>query len=654
MRKFRIIKCNLLLCLLALIVLCGCTGKASTGEPPTGEALHTYDNKNLVSSKLDTCENLVANMNLSGYTGEILATNETVWLQNVLKANPKLFEAFLNPDNNNLAKAMWHGEFPGKILTGMAQNYLTTNNAETLKIGNEMVKYFKQAQGEDGYLGPWSSKTRFNKDKAKWDTWGQYHCIYGLYRWYQVTGNKDALDVAVKALDCIYDYFITGKQTFVSQNWAECNFAISHVFALLYNETGNQDYLKAAEYIVQDEWKLKYDDFYTKKNISCDWLSAVTSGKAFYKSNQPRWESLYSLETLATLYKVTENKEYYNAMEELWWSIVGNDRHNTGSFGTGEGATGNPYGSGSETCSTVAWMAFSTDYLKLSKNSYVADELELSFYNATLGSLLGNKREFTYMNNSDGSRASALIVLKGHSFEGGSDMSCCQANGNRGLSQIAEWALLTDNEGVYINYYGQSDIKTNTNSGNKIGIKQETEYPKTGMVKMTISTEKNEKFNLSIRIPTWSKKTVVKLNGQECSNVTPGSYYVLNKEWQTGDYIEIEFDMGIHFWVAEDKTIGSKVSAYYGPVLLAFETSGTVRATSRFQIDSLKQIQKTENSDKGLLSFTANTTAGKNVNLIDYASAGKNGETYVSWLGCNRDLDPITYLKNGTPIWNNG
>ncbi|MFR5871655.1 MAG: hypothetical protein ACLUEV_08705 [Alistipes sp.] len=30
-------------------------------------------------------------------------------------------------------------------------------------------------------------------------------------------------------------------------------------------------------------------------------------------------------------------------------------------------------------------MTFSTEYLKLSKNSYVADELELSYFNATLG-----------------------------------------------------------------------------------------------------------------------------------------------------------------------------------------------------------------------------------------------------------------------------
>ena len=126
----------------------------------------------------------------------------------------------------------------------------------------------------------------------------------------------------------------------------------------------------------------------------------------------------------------------------------------------------------------------------MSKNSYVADELELSFYNASLGTLLENDREFTYMNLSSGTREPALIVLEGHSFEGGRDMSCCQANGNRGITQIAEWALLTDSDGLYLNYYGASDIKTATASGNTVSLRQETEYPKYGDVKITVTPNK--------------------------------------------------------------------------------------------------------------------------------------------------------------------
>ena len=94
--------------------------------------------------------------------------------------------------------------------------------------------------------------------------------------------------------------------------------------------------------------------------MSCNWLESSLAGTPFCYSAQKRWESLYTLTTLAVLYRVTGNRDYADAMESLWWGIVSHDRHNTGSFGTGEGATGDIYGAGSETCNTVAWMTFST------------------------------------------------------------------------------------------------------------------------------------------------------------------------------------------------------------------------------------------------------------------------------------------------------
>ncbi len=652
MKKNRI--AIILLCAILLLVS-GCGSWERHSAAPTVTA------GTPVEDKMGMLKNNMNKMNLAGAVGDILTANETTWVQKVLEDNPRLFDAFLHPEDNDLAKAMWHGEFPGKLLSGLAQTYLLHNDPQTKQVGDRMVALFREAQGEDGYLGPWAQAVRFNRDIlnrdqtatwGKWDTWGQYHCIYGLYRWYQITGNRDALEVATRALDGIYDYFIRGDQTFVSQNWGECNFAISHTFALLYEETGKEEYLEAAEYLVNEEWKLPYEDFYTKTTLACDWMTAALEGKAFYESNQPRWESLHTLETLAVLYRVTGNQTYGDAMESLWWGMIGADRHNTGSFGTGEGANGNPYGDGSETCNIVAWMAFTTDYLKMSKNSYVADELELSFYNASLGTLLENNREFTYMNLSSGSRASALVVLEGHSFDGGRDMSCCQANGNRGITQVTEWALLTGEEGLYLNYYGASNMQTSTASGNWVSLLQETEYPKNGGVNITLSLEKEEAFALRLRIPVWSDNTVVTVNGEACDGVRAGEYYAIQRSWKTGDVVELRLDMQLHFWVAEKgSSVGQKVSAYYGPLLLALRESDSVRLSTRFQIDQLREMAQTDGA--GLVTFRGVSANGKEVELLDYYSAGKDGNSFASWLTAARDLEPIPFKKGGNPIWNN-
>ena len=593
-------------------------------------------------------ENQLTRLNPGGYVGRLLRANETSWLQNALRDNPNLFEAFANPEGNTLAKTMWYGEYPGKILTGIAQTYRASGNPKTLEAGNKMVQMFRSVQGADGYLGPWSKSTRFNGNKDKWDTWGQYHCIYGLYQWYKITGNKDALDVAIKAADCIYNYFMTGNQTFVSQNWAECNFAISHAFALLYQETGNKKYLEASEHIVLKEWRLIYDDFYTKRPLACDWLSAAAVGKDFYQSNQPRWESLHTLMTLSTLYQITNNQDYYKAFEHYWWSIIQHDRHNFGGFGTGEGATGDVYGHGSETCSTVAWMAYSTEYLKDSKNSYVADELEISWFNAALGSLLGD-HEFTYMNNSEGKRESALITLAAQGFEGGKELSCCQANGNRGISQITEWAVLNDKDNLYLNFYGASNAEAKTPDGTGIRILQETEYPKKGTVKITLDLDKSEQFRLNLRIPAWSSNTTVKVNGKACSNVTPGNYYVISRVWHKGDVINIKFDMSVHFWVGEGE-FSNKASVYYGPILLATEPDSLTKSDIKLDVASLKKIVFKENKNFWFYGLVKSTD-GKNVALVDFASAGDRGEEYTTWLNVTH-LNTLPSARKESPIWN--
>lgn len=148
-------------------------------------------------------ENTVTQFRTGGHVGDRLAANQRTWLQPLLDNNPNLFGAFLEPETNKLSKCKWHGEFPGKILTGMAQTYLTSHDPRTRAVGDRMVELLGESQWEDGYLGPWAASKRFDNPPDKWDTWGHYHCMYGLFRWYEITGNEQALAITLKAADCI-------------------------------------------------------------------------------------------------------------------------------------------------------------------------------------------------------------------------------------------------------------------------------------------------------------------------------------------------------------------------------------------------------------------------------------------------------------------
>ena len=239
------------------------------------------------------------------------------------------------------------------------------------------------AQNPDGYIGLYDGIGVMGAHGFNWDLWNHYHAIYGLYQWYSVTGDEKYLNAAVSAADFVYNRFSAVGKPYSSAGSETMNLAISHAFAILYKQTHDKKYLDAAQSIVVSEWP-----------ESGDWLNNILSGKDYYEGRHPRWEALHSVMTLSTLYEITGEKRYYTALCETFWSIVKTDRHNTGGFSTGEQASGNPFADGTiETCCTVAYMALGTQVLRLSGDSTAADEMELSYLNAMLGSLI-KKRHF--------------------------------------------------------------------------------------------------------------------------------------------------------------------------------------------------------------------------------------------------------------------
>ena len=101
-----------------------------------------------------------------------------------------------------------------------------------------------------------------------------------------------------------------------------------------------------------------------------DYLRAGLDGREFYQSPRPRWESLHDLQGLVELWRITGDQKYCEAFTHHWRSIRRWDRRNTGGFSSGEQATGNPYApTAIETCCTVAWMALTLDYLRLTGDS---------------------------------------------------------------------------------------------------------------------------------------------------------------------------------------------------------------------------------------------------------------------------------------------
>src|SRR5262249_28228130 len=144
----------------------------------------------------------------------------------------------------------------------------------------------------------------------------------------------------------------------------------------------------------------------------------------------------------------TGEAQYRDAFISHWRTIRDFDRRNSGAFSGGEQATGNAFvPSAIETCCTVAWMAISVDMLRLTGDLQVADELELSTFNAALGAQHSSGRWWTYNTPMDGDRKASAHEIVFQARAGSPELNCCSVNGPRSLGMLSEWAVMADDRG---------------------------------------------------------------------------------------------------------------------------------------------------------------------------------------------------------------
>ena len=228
MKKSILCKCLLLLTSATLATpFSGCRGDQNNNSQPAATSRYTD----------------VLSMKLSGFVGDRISGNNTNYLNRMVYANSSMFETFFQRNAaQEWSTSAWNGEFPGKILQSIARCYRMsgeTQQEELKKTGNYIVSNLKKAQASDGYLGIASDEKKYvgrmsSNGDGYWDLWAQYHCIYGLLLWYEETGNADALEIAVKAGDAMYGFFIEQGHSLSELDAKIPDFSAIRAFKYLY------------------------------------------------------------------------------------------------------------------------------------------------------------------------------------------------------------------------------------------------------------------------------------------------------------------------------------------------------------------------------------------------------------------------------------
>jgi DUF1680 family protein len=575
-----------------------------------------------------------------GPMGERLEANRRQWLLTAPGANPAMLEMFRDRDREPARDlAPWAGEFAGKYLTSAVPALRLTDDPELRSHLETFVRELISTQDTDGYLGPFPREKRLD-GPGLWDVWGHYHCLLGLLLWHGETGDHEALAASRRIGDLLCGTFLDGPHRVLDAGSEEMNQSIVHGLCLLYQQTQESRYLHLARDVERD-WETP---------PSGDYVRAALAGKAFWQCPKPRWESLHAIQGIAELYFLTGDPRYRTAFEQIWWSIAEGDRHNTGGFSSGEAATGNPYDPRPiETCCTVAWMALTFDMLRMTGDSLAADELEWSTWNAVLGAQHPSGRWWTYNTPMDGERKASAHDIVFQARAGSPELNCCSVNGPRALAMLADWAVMRSEDGVAVNYYGPGHFTLPLTSGQALRLEQQTEYPLSGYIGLRLILASSERFCLRLRIPHWSEQTDLRVNGDAAPAPLSGRYLTLDREWRTGDTIELTLDMRLRVWPGERECEG-KASLFRGPLLLAYDPRFDVHDPRDLPPLEAGQIGETEaawtNPPQPLLLRGLSAANGPKIVLCDFASAGAAGTPYVSWLPMHDTIpQPFTRMN---------
>jgi hypothetical protein len=558
-----------------------------------------------------------------GVVAQRLEANIDQWLLHAPEANPAMLEMFRLRDRQPVPRLVpWAGEFAGKYLISCVQALRLSNRADLRSHTARFVAELISTQAEDGYLGPFPHAERLLRH---WDLWGHYHVMQGLLLWHDFSGEAASLDAVRRAADLICRTYLDGSRRVFDAGSPDMNMAVSHVLAELYRRTGEARYFAMVREIVKD-WQR-----------AGDYLRTGVAGTPFYKTPRPRWESLHDIQALAELWRITGETQYREAFASHWRTICQFDRRNTGAFSGGEQATGNAFApSPIETCCTVAWMALSCDMLRLTGDPLVADELELSTFNAALGAQHPSGRWWTYNTPMDGDRKASAHDIVFQARAGSPELNCCSVNGPRSLGMLGDWAVMRDGRGLVVNWLGPMEMTTKGPSGSRITVRSETDYPLDGHIAWRITSQ--QPLRLRIRIPAWGRGASARMAGKALP-VKPGSYLEVQHTGRDTDCLEVDLPLALRTLEGRREQTG-KVSVYRGPLLLAYDQRDNAFDETRIpsldpaQLKEAKLAPAHEPADPWPVPWLLldEPTSKGTLRLRDFASAGASGTRYRSWL----------------------
>ena len=448
-----------------------------------------------------------------------------------------------------------------KWLEACAAVYAVTKDGELDALMDRFIEQVALAQRADGYIhtpvvisernaGIDSHANTENaagitigKDQAhafasrlNFETYNLGHLMTAGIVHKRATGKTTLFECGKKAADFLYN-FLTNDAAELSRN-AICP---SHYMgaAEMYRETGDPKYLELAKGLIAIRDSVTNgEDHNQDRHKFRDQYEAM--------GHAVRANYLYA--GVADLYAETGEAQLLKNLSAIWDDIVNHKIYIMGGCGAlydGVSPDGTTYDQPSiqqihqaygrqfqlpqeaahnEICAQIGMLLFSWRLFQTTADPKYIDNIENELYNG---------------------------ILSGIS---------CPPNTLRTLCQAQEYAYSINKDTLWVNLYGQNNLKTKD-----LEIEQQTNYPWDGEIKLTVKKAK-KLSTIILHKPDWCDKYSVKVNGEKAD-------LTITRKWKKDDVIELDLPMKARLVEANPLVEEAKnqVAVMRGPIVYCLE-----------------------------------------------------------------------------------
>ena len=477
-----------------------------------------------------------------------------------------------------------------KVIEGAAYTLSVHPDSKLEAYVDGLIEKIAAAQEKDGYLypartidpqkpHPWAGAARWELEKVdSHELYNLGHLYEAAIAYYQATGKRSLLEVALKTADLLDRTFGPGKQSI----WP--GHQITEMgLARLYRATGNERYLKLAKFLLDvrgpDGAKGSGRQYNQSHLKVVDQTEAV--GHAV--------RATYMYSGMADVAALTGDVSYINAIDKIWDNVTSAKLYITGGIGaTGSGeAFGGNYELPNMTAYNETCAAIGNDYWNhrlflLHADGRYIDVMERTLYNGLISGVSLDGKLFFYPN--------PLESNGQHQRSPWFGVACCPGNITRFLASVPGYVYAQQGDKLYVNLFAASTADIKMDNGRQVKLIQETGYPWDGTVKMTVNPDRSGAFTINVRIPGWARNeaapgslyrfidrtddaVTLMVNGKAVPTNVDKGYARLDRTWKRGDVIELTLPMPIRRVAADERVEADRgrVALQRGPIVYCAE-----------------------------------------------------------------------------------